>query len=54
MTNEQLKELGVNAESLTHVDFMIGTDDLTITGITQDGAEVKVFENGLWADGTEA
>ena len=54
MKPEELKGLGVNAESLTHVDFMIGTNDLTITGITQDGQEVKVFENGLWAEGTEA
>lgn len=54
MNPEQLKALGVNAESLTHVDFMIGTNDLTITGITHEGDEIKVFENGLWAEGTEA
>ena len=54
MKPEELKAIGVNAESLTHVDFMIGTDDLTITGITHDGTEVKVFENGLWAEGAEA
>ena len=54
MSPEQLKALGVNAESLTHVDFMIGTNDLTITGITHEGDEIKVFENGLWAEGTEA
>ena len=36
---------GVN-QSITHVDFMIGTPDLSITGTTQDGTEVPVFVNG--------
>lgn len=48
MTTEQLCELGVNS-SAQHVDFMIGTDDLEITGITKDGEEVPVFVNGHWA-----
>ena len=38
---------GVN-QSATHVDFMIGTDDLNIWGICEDGTEVPVFENGQW------
>lgn len=38
-------ESGLN-ESMTHIDFMIGTPDMTIIGITQDGREVPVFENG--------
>ncbi len=42
---EELKKLGVN-DSLTHVDFMIGTADLSIVGIKEDGSEVTVFENG--------
>ena len=29
-----------------HVDFMIGNKDLNITGITKDGQEIKIFENG--------
>ncbi len=29
-----------------HVDFMIGTKDLEITGITADNKEIKIFENG--------
>lgn len=32
-----------------HVDFMIGTDDLTITGITQDDKEVEIFIDGNFA-----
>ena len=47
-TREQLKELGVN-DSLIHVDFMIGCEDLSITGITEDGGEVAIFRNGTWA-----
>ena len=39
---------GVN-QSITHVDFMVGTPDLTITGTTQDGKEVPVFVNGNFA-----
>ncbi len=45
---EALKERGVN-DSLTHVDFMIGTADLEITGITAEGEEVPVFTKGTWA-----
>lgn len=29
-----------------HVDFMIGTKDLSIIGITKDNKEIKIFENG--------
>ena len=35
--------------SSTHVDFMIGADDLTVTGIMADGTEVPVFVNGQWS-----
>ena len=45
MTEEELKESGVNS-SMTHVDFMIGSEDLEITGITHDGDEISVFRNG--------
>ena len=39
---------GVN-QSITHVDFMVGTADLTITGTTHDGREVPVFTDGNFA-----
>ncbi len=45
MTEEELDKHGVN-QSINHVDFMFGTKDLQIIGITQDGKEIKVFENG--------
>jgi aminopeptidase len=47
-TREELKAMGVN-DSTIHVDFMIGTADLSITGIKEDGSEFKIFENGNWA-----
>jgi aminopeptidase len=48
MTSAELEQHGVN-ESITHVDFMFGTKDLQITGITQDGTEVIVFKDGNFA-----
>ncbi|MDY4041884.1 MAG: aminopeptidase [Collinsella sp.] len=48
LSAEELRERGVNTSS-THVDFMIGTDDLDITGICADGSEVPVFVNGQWS-----
>mgnify|MGYP000211529050 CR=1 FL=1 len=48
MTKEELKAAGVN-DSLIHEDFMIGTPDLQITGITADGAEIPVFRDGNFA-----
>jgi aminopeptidase len=48
MTKEQLESAGVN-DSFMHVDFMIGSQDLDITGITVDGKEVPVFRNGNFA-----
>jgi aminopeptidase len=47
-TNEEMKEMGIN-DSALHVDFMIGTEDLSIIGIKKDGSEFTIFENGLWA-----
>ena len=48
MDKDEQVEHGVNF-SLTHVDFMVGADDLCITGIKADGEEVPVFVNGAWA-----
>ena len=41
-------EKGIN-DSMIHVDFMIGTRDLSIVGVTRDGRRVQLFENGTWA-----
>ena len=50
MTKDELKARGLN-DSITHVDFMVGTRDLSIVGTTRDGREVAIFENGNFADG---
>ena len=49
-TEEQLKAMGIN-DSMIHVDFMIGNDDLDITGVTDTGARIPVFRGGGWAFG---
>lgn len=49
LSSEALLAAGVN-DSLIHVDFMIGTADLSIIGIKADGSEVPVFENGNWSE----
>ncbi|MBC1803998.1 aminopeptidase [Listeria booriae] len=48
MSREELEKAGVNA-SMTHVDFMIGSDKMNIDGITASGEKVPVFRNGDWA-----
>ena len=35
-------------ESAIHVDFMIGSDDVTVTGRTKDGRDVTVMRDGAW------
>ncbi|MFA6830235.1 MAG: aminopeptidase [Bacilli bacterium] len=47
-TNEEIIAKGINY-SLSHVDFMIGDENLDITGITEDDKEVKIFVKGAWA-----
>ena len=47
-TDDEAHALGIN-DSVTHVDFMIGTADMAISAICADGREVKIFENGEWA-----
>ena len=47
MTTEQLLEKGVN-DSVIHEDVMIGSADMTITGLKPDGETVTLFENGEW------
>jgi aminopeptidase len=35
-------------ESAIHIDFMIGGDDVDVTGIARDGSEVPVLRGGAW------
>lgn len=46
-TLAEMQEMGVN-DSMIHVDFMIGADDLCITGY-KDGKPTPIFVNGKWA-----
>ena len=48
LTTAQAKEQGIN-DSIIHVDFMVGSDDLSIDGIRPDGSEAPIFRNGTWA-----
>ena len=48
MTRAELTAHGLN-DSITHVDFMVGTKDLSIVGITHDGREIPVFKDGNFA-----
>ena len=48
MSKDELKARGLN-QSITHVDFMVGTADLSIVGTTHDGREVPVFVQGNFA-----
>ncbi|CAN5708775.1 aminopeptidase [soil metagenome] len=45
LSEEELRAQGVN-ESDTHVDFMIGTPTMKVTGLCQDGREVNIMEYG--------
>ncbi|MEG0275960.1 MAG: aminopeptidase [Coprobacillus sp.] len=48
MNKEQLFEKGIN-NSLTHVDFMMGTSDLSIIAKLSNGKELVVFKDGNFA-----
>lgn len=48
MNEEELIEHGLN-RSKNHVDFMIGSDQMNIDGIRQDGSRTAIFRNGDWA-----
>ena len=47
LTLAELKEKGVN-DSTEHIDFMIGTPDMEITGVKKDGSKFKLFSDGDW------
>lgn len=48
MDKDELIAHGVN-QSVAHVDFMIGADDLDIWGVDESGEEIPIFVNGQWA-----
>jgi len=48
MSREEKLAAGLN-QSIMHRDFMVGTRDLSIVGITKDGREIPVFVDGVFA-----
>ena len=48
LTQEECRKRGVN-DSMIHVDFMIGSKDLSIVGVTAEGRRVQLFKDGNWA-----
>ena len=47
-TLDECREKGIN-DSQIHEDFMIGSEDLSITAYTRDGRDVPIFRDGNWA-----
>jgi aminopeptidase len=47
LSKDQIAAQGGNS-SIIHVDWMIGSGDVDIDGITADGSQVPVFRKGGW------
>ncbi|WP_414055377.1 aminopeptidase [Macrococcus equi] len=47
LSKDELMDKGLN-QSLIHVDFMMGSSDLSIDGIKEDGTVEPVFRDGNW------
>ena len=47
-TLEECRALGVN-DSMIHEDFMIGSEDMDIDAVCEDGKVVPIFRHGNWA-----
>ena len=45
MEVKDLEKLGYN-NSMSHSDFMFGSEDMDIVGITKDGKKIQIFKDG--------
>jgi aminopeptidase len=45
MEVKDLEKFGYN-NSMSHSDFMFGSDDMDIVGLTKDGTKIQIFKNG--------
>ncbi|MBP1999873.1 aminopeptidase [Paenibacillus shirakamiensis] len=48
LSQEELLARGLNT-SITHVDFMVGSGEMDIFGVTKSGEEIQIFSQGNWA-----
>ncbi len=48
LSNEAFRQAGGN-NSAIHVDFMIGSRELNVTGVDRNGHSVPILRSGLWA-----
>lgn len=53
LSREDLEELGVNFSD-THVDFMIGTPTMNVTGLCVDGREIPIMREGRFVEAITA
>ncbi len=49
MSREELAAMGVN-QAETHVDFMVGTPTMDVTGITASGQRIPIMRAGQFTD----
>ena len=47
MSEEELKNVGHN-NSLLHTDFMVGSSEVSVTGVLHDGQKLRIISNGLF------
>lgn len=48
MSDEEFMKAGGNMSAI-HVDFMIGSSETNVDGITKDGKEEPIMHKGEWA-----
>ena len=48
MTNEEFIQVGGN-DSINHVDFMFGSEEMDVDGVLGDGTEEAIMREGAWA-----
>ena len=49
LNSQDIKSRGGNS-SMIHIDWMIGSGDIDVTGINHDGNSIPVFKQGEWAE----
>ena len=48
LSKDEIIKRGGNS-SMIHIDWMIGSDEISVNGVKTDGTAVPVFRNGEWA-----